>query len=270
MKEDLTSVILHEYYRIVAPLLVYTPCECSRELEGSVLSLLCAAKGCPEAEESCKAMIEKARCLQSTQDGALLLSVDQGESCVAYDIKMDVLTACRIDRTRSFEQTAFIDQLKTLANAGHRNPCKLLAFLSWLGLLLPENKPAALNIWSALAVSGDRTALELLIFGCCEEERQKWTHIAHILHREQEHFSPIASCLSYPDSPREEIELANIILFTSQLDAGKESPLDRPMLHYALHSKDDYTTKMSRLSAKTNYYLVMHAEDTFSQREFGF
>lgn len=271
MKENQTGILLNAYYRTISPLLQYIPCEKTDPLERQVLSLLCRVKGCGEAEEACWAMIDNAKCLQSALDGALLLSTDGESSCVAYDIKMELLTALQISKPRNFEEATFLENLQLLAGAGQKNACMLLACLNWLGLLLPENKQTALHIWSALAVSGDRLSMELLIYGHDSlgqpEEKEKWSHIARILQTEQENFSPIASALRYPDYAEQEVQLANIILFISQAGAAK---LNRPMLHYVLHSKDDYATKMVRLSTETNYYLVMHTEDRFSQKEYGF
>lgn len=271
MKEKQIGILLNAYYQTISPLLQYLPCEKTNALEQQILSLLCHVKACSQLEEVCRTMIDSAKCLQSSLDGALLMSIDADQSCVAYDIKMDLLTALQISKPRNFEEATFLENLQLLANAGQKNACMLLACLNWLGLLLPENRQTALNIWSVLAVSGDRLSIQLLIYGYDtlgqSEEKEKWSHIAHILQREQENFSAIASCLNYPDYTEQEVQLANIILFISQTGSAK---LNRPMLHYVLYSKDDYTAKMARISTETNYYLVMHTEDRFSHKEYGF
>lgn len=46
--------------------------------------------------------------------------------------------------------------------------------------------------------------------------------------------------------------------------------MDRPMIQYVLDSADDYATKMSKISSETNYYLVMHIEDKYSNKVYGF
>ena len=124
-----------------------------------------------------------------------------------------------------------------------------------------------------LAMSGERFSLDLLIYSheISDDTAQyrKWSHIRDILRREQEMFSAIALKSNYPDYSEEELETANLIVLISQRVLLAKR-VDRAMLYYALQSKDDFKTKMYKLSADTNYYVVLHDEDRAVRNRCGF
>lgn len=275
MKENKKSLIIKEYYNIISPLLPFSSCDKISETEDKVLSLLCEINKCSDLFDECRALTEDAKSLQSYAEGALFLASDGAEHSIAYDVKMDVLADIKTDLLRNFNEFIFIRDLKDNANKGDKNSCKLLAFLNWLGLLVPQNRVAALNIWSALAMSGDRPSTEMLIYGYSDTENRKeckrWRDIYDILKREDEAFSAVALYSNYPDYTEEEVQTANVIMFISQkLASNGAKVIDRPMLYYAINSKADYKTKMEMLSTNTNYYLAMHYEDRFSDKKYGF
>ena len=119
-------------------------------------------------------------------------------------------------------------------------------------------------------MSGDWHGLEMLIYSYIQTgddtSEKKWLNIRAILKSEFDSFSPVAMYSSYPNCSDEEIQTANIIMFISQKESEK-GHLNRPMIYYALNSIDDYSTKMSKLSADTNFYLALHTEDKFSKKK---
>lgn len=275
VKEKQIGILIKEYYRIVSPLMAYVPCDKTEKTQRQVLNLLCRAKKREAVEEACQAMIDQAKCLQSCTDGALLVSSDMARDCIAFDIKMDILAEGKVSKLRSFDAGIFVEELKAAANRGRKNACKLLAVLNWLGWMIPQNKDTAQRIWASLAMSGDRLAVDMLIFGYNEEgntaEAEKWSNVRHILDQEQAAFSAIAVHANYPQYTEEEVQIANLITFISLKVSEKGgADLDRAMLHYVLHSEADYGTKMCRLSEETNYFLAMDAEDRFAKKEYGF
>lgn len=275
MNDSKTSTIIKEYFNIVSPLLAFKLCAEVDEIERQILALLCHVKKCDELFDECRAVIEDAKCLQSYSDGVLLVSSDKTQNSLAYDIKMEALSKCCNNRPRLFDGNIFIEELKSDANVGNKNSCKLLAFLNWLGLTVPQNKNTALNIWTALAMNGDRAAVDMLIYGYAsigdDERSTRWQHIHNILTAEYESFSAIALYSDHKEYSEEEVQTANLIMFILQKNSIKDIKcIDRPMIHYLLNSKEDYKTKMARLSSETNYYLVMHIEDKYANKEYGF
>lgn len=274
MENKKTSIILKEYYQIVSPMLVFAPCGDTDQVSRRVLEMLCDMQSCKAEKEECWAMIEEAKCLRSCADGALL-STELSPKSIAYDIKMGVLAVCKVIRVRQFDAPIFVEELREEADAGNKNACKLLAFLNWLGIWMPVNRETAINIWSMLTVSGDRTALEMLIYAYGQlertEELKKYRNIRDILQKEYASFSAIALYSNYPMYSEEEVQMANMILYISRQSIAKgTATMDRPMLYYALRSEDDYQTKMQMLSGETNYFLAMHNEDGLSRKRIGF
>ena len=266
--------MLQEYYNIISPLLEFEDCDKIREIERKVLSFLCEILECNKFFEDCWKLIDSAKCLQSSSDGALLFSSDSCHDNVAFDIKMEVLKENNINKTKKFIEDFFIQELKRKANIGERNSCKLLAAISWLGVIVSSNVSVAQNIWSVLAVSGDWVSLDMLIYGyqsLNKTEAEKWTHVKEILRSEYESFSAIAQYSNYSNYREDEVQLANLIMFVSQRkDRKTVKTIERPMLHYILNSEDDYSTKMEKLSSDTNYYLAMHVENKYANKKYGF
>lgn len=275
MNKTPISIIIKEYYDIVSPILAFMTCEKIVETEKQILRLLCDVNDCGDSVEECWAMIDDAKCIQTFSDGALFASSDVTKNNVAYDIKTDVLAKGKVSKVRNFEEFTFIKDLQTDANAGKKSPCKLLAFLNWLGAIVPKNAKTAQNIWSSLAMTGDRVSIKMLIYTYARsgesEKAEKWTHIYDILQSENESFSAIAVYSAYPQYTEEEVQTANLIMFVSQKYAVNEGAvIDRPMVHYALNSKDDYQAKMDKLSMGANYYIALHMEDKFFDKKYGF
>lgn len=270
MKE--TGIILKEYYNIISSVAVYFPCDEIRSIERQVLEYLCACKGCTEAFDICWAAVEDARCLRSSKDN-VLLAMDELQHGVAYDVKMDVLLDCKIEKQRRFDTGIFVQEIKSNADLGMKHACRLLACLNWLGVIVPQNQAAAQNIWATLAMTGERSALEMLIYGHRalgdEAAYIKWSHVLDILQKEQDAFSAIALHSNYPDYSQEELQTANLIMLISR-KALLTKRINRPMLHYALHSKDDFKTKMYKLSSDTNFYIDLYDEDRFAKNKCGF
>ena len=88
---------------------------------------------------------------------------------------------------------------------------------------------------------------------------------------EYDSFSAIATYSNYPLYSEEDVQTSNLIMFISQRNTKSGAKfIDRPMTQYVLDSTDDYKTKMIKLSADTNFYLVMHVEGKYSNKEYGF
>ena len=274
MKIKEIGIVLQEYYNIVAPLLEFEECDKICEIEHKVLSFLCEIMECSELYQECWALIDNAKCLQAFADGALLFSSDSRCENVAFDIKMEVLKENNINKIKKFNEGIFIQDMKHQANIGDRNSCKLLAAMSWLGMIIPPNQGVAHSIWSVLAVSGDWVSMDMLIYVCKSLDKtdaDKWTHVKEILCSEYDSFSAIAQYSNYLNYREEEVQLANLIMYVSQMKDGKSVKIiDRPMLHYILYSRDDYKTKMVKISSDTNFYLAMHVEDKYADKEYGF
>ena len=275
MNNNLKFELLNEYFDIVSPLLAYESCEIICETEQKVLALLCEMKDSANLFAECWKMIESAKCLQTCSDVALLDSSDISHDSIAYDIKRDALVAAKIKKAKRFNEISFVEEVKSNANIGYTNSCKLLAILSWIGCLVPQNKITAKRIWSFLAMNGDFLSIEMLINANGSEEesgqQQRWLHIKNILESEYNSFSAIATYSNYPMYSEEEVQIANLIMFLSQKSAQNGGKIiDRPMIQYVLDSADDYKTKISKISSDTNYYLVMHVEGKYSNKEYGF
>lgn len=274
MNNNLKCVLLNEYFSIVSPLLAYESCEIICETEQKLLALLCEMKDSVNLFAECWKMVESAKCLQTCSDVALLDSSDISPDSIAYDIKRDTLLEANIKKSKRFNEISFAEEIKANANIGQINSCKLLAFLSWIGCLVPQNKIMAKRIWSFLAMNGDFLSIEMLIYANGSEEsgqQQRWLHIKDILESEYNSFSAIATYSNYPMYSEEEVQFANLIMFLSQKNAQNGGKIiDRPMIQYILDSADDYKTKISKITSDTNYYLVMHVEGKYLNKEYGF
>lgn len=275
MENGKTSSIIKEFYDIAAPLLAYESCERSVAIERNILVLLCGIQKNIDLIEDCWKCIEEAGCLQSCSDGVLLGTSASERYGVAFEIKMDVLSENKINKPKKFDETLFVDSLREMASAGKKNACKLLAYINWLGEIVPQNTEVALTIWKMLAAYGDWASIEALVYAYGsigdEAQRDKWEHVLNILRSVYERFSPIALGSQFGEYSEEEVQLANLILFVKQKVASqRDQALNRQMLHYVLEGRDDYKTKMERLSAQTNYFFVLHQEDRYANKKFGF
>lgn len=266
--------LLNEYFAIISPLLVYESCEVICETEQKILALLCEIKDRSDLFAECWKMVESAQCLQTCLDVALLDSSDISYDSVAYDMKRDALVAANIQKSKRFHEISFVEEVKSNANMGQIHFCKLFAILCWLGCIVRQNKAAAKRIWSFLAMNGDLLSIEMLIHVNETEEKEgnkSWLNIKNILESEYNSFSTIATYSNYPTYLEAEVQTANLIMFISQKNAQNGGKImDRPMIQYVLDSADDYATKMSKISSETNYYLVMHIEDKYSNKVYGF
>ena len=274
VNKEISSAI-KEYYDIVAPILAYEPCEESIAIERSVLEFLCAIRNDAENLEACWQAIEQARCLQSGTDGNLLGYGDFNRDSVIFDLKMEVLQEHKVIKPKRFDATLFADEVREDANLGMRNACKLLACMNWLGLIMPQNTQVAMAIWRVLATNGEWSALDALIYTARQlgdaAQQEKWSHILSILEAEYDSFSPIALCSEYQQFSEDEVQYANLIMFIKQKNVSQNrAMINRPMLHYVIESKESYETKMSRLSADTNYFFVMHQQDRKAAKKIGF
>ncbi len=275
MNSNLKCEVLNEYFNIVSSLLSYESSETICEIERKVLAFLCEIKKCTDMFSECWKMIESAKCLQTCSDVALLDSSDISHDIISYDIKRDALVAAAIKKVKRFNETNFVEEIKSNANIGDINSCKLLAIMNWNGILLTQNPNVAKRIWSFLAMNGDLLSIDMLINSMVSEEeinqQQKWKNIRSILETEYDSFSAIATYSNYPLYSEEDVQTSNLIMFISQRNTKSGAKfIDRPMTQYVLDSTDDYKTKMIKLSADTNFYLVMHVEGKYSNKEYGF
>lgn len=278
MDRNKINVIIKEYFNMIAPLMVYEPSEQTDAVERKIIEQLCEVKGANELSEECYDAIVEARCIQTVTDGALMMSVEKTPMSAVYDLKTSVLSASNVNKLKTFDTNIFVDELKRSVNVGSINACKLMAILSWMGILVPKNKEMSKNIWTALAINGDMESVDMLIY--ChsllgeEAEKTKWEHIRCILKTEEENFSAVASYSCYESYSEEEVQCANLIMCITQYNATRDSNegayINRPMTHYVLHSKDDYVGKMDTISSNVNYYLVLHAEEKHRDKKYGF
>lgn len=265
--------ILKSYYDTIETLLEYQCCKESLAVEHDILSMLFEFADCKEQFAHCWQAVEKAQCFQTCTDEVFLKA-----STMDYDvlsgIKMQALAKLNITKQKKFDVFLFADTVRERANRGRRSDCKLLACMNWLGLIVAQDKPIALKIWSILAVSGDLDAMQMLIRGYADHDdaqATKWRHVHTIVQTEYQNFSPVALRTKYPAFPEAELELANLIMCIANragLDSAQE--IDRPMLTYILESGESYASKMRRLHENTNYCFVLYNEDRYTDRHFGF
>lgn len=273
--ETLRTKIIKEFYSAVSFLLRYNGDHQTMNMEEDILDLICRVHNCCEEKERLWNYIDAARSLQLCSDEALLQTLPSFEPNIALPLKMEALQSRCVERIKVFNSVIFANELKESADLGDKDACKLLAYLYWLGTVLPENKQVALKIWSALAINGDWEAIYILIYAYEQndniQESNKWKNILNILRCEYESFSPVALPSKYADYSAEELQFANLIMFIRQKNTHEDIRLiDRPMIHYVLESKDNYEYKMARLASKTNYYMVMRIEDQYYGKKFGF
>lgn len=273
--ENIWTNIIKEFYSAIAFLLKYNSDHQTMNMEKDILDLICRVHNCQEEKKQLWNYIDAARCLQICSDETLLQTLSPLDSNIALSLKMEVLQSHRIERIKVFNSVIFANELKESADLGDKDACKLLAYLYWLGSILPENRQVALKIWSALAANGDWEAISVLVYAYEQndnmQESKKWKNILNILRCEYESFSPVALSSKYANCSAEELQFANLIMFIRQKNAKKElKSIDRPMIHYVLESKENYEYKMERLASDTNYYLIMRMEDQYLGKKFGF
>lgn len=269
-----TTSIIKDFYDTVAFLLQYERTDRTANIEKQILRLLCEQQDGQDVYDACQQSIEDAGFLQVCTDEALIrASALSGDA--APEIKLGVLRTNNIERLRTYNEWIFANTLREYANLGLPEACKLIACLSYLGTVLPENREAAVNVWSTLATNGDWSAMRSLVHAYGEMGNQaealRWQHILTILQSEYEAFSPVAQRAKYGDYTEDEVQFANLIMFIRRKNVGRRTQiLDHPMLHYVLESKEQYENKMCRLSSETNYYMVMEMEERATVKKCGF
>lgn len=266
--------ILKSYYDTVETLLEYQCCAESLAIEHAILALLFDFADCSEQFARYRQAVDAAQCIQTCSD-EVFLSASTIDYDVLSGIKMQTLAKLNITKLKKFDPFLFADTVRERAGRGRRADCKLLACMNWLGLIVGQNKPIALKIWSLLAVSGDLDAMQMLIRGYAavhdDAQAEKWRHVHTIVQTEYENFSPVALRTEHPAFSDAELELANLIMcIASRSDAASAQAIDRPMLTYILESGESYASKMCRLHEDTNYCFVLYHEDRYADRHLGF
>jgi hypothetical protein len=74
----------------------------------------------------------------------------------------------------------------------------------------------------------------------------------------------------YREFAREQVDMANLIMFMRQKNACEDKPLNRAMLRYLLESPEPYEKKMWRLSVPTDFSEVLLEAGQNEDRKFGF
>ena len=270
-----TIGIVKEFYNVIAYLLKYGCAEETIKIEKSILNLICKIHDKEDRIEEIWDWIERARVLELCSDENLLQASAVFDHTAALTLKLETLQTYRIHRLKFFHPVLFANDVKDAADLGDPYACKLLAYLSWLGVIVSENQQVALKIWSALAANGDREAILSLIFAYDSvdrlQEADKWRNILEILNTEYDSFSPVALFSKHKNRSAEEVQFANLIMFIKQKNANREDKfINRPMLYYVLESNENAECKMERICSETNYYSLMKLEDQYSGKKFGF
>ena len=270
-----TIGIIKEFYNAVAYLLKFECNEQTMEIEKNILNLICEIHNERDKLEEIWDWVERARTLELCSDENLLQASSVFDRTAALTLKLEALQTHQIHRLKGFHPVLFANEVKDAADLGDRYACKLLAHLSWLGVIVSENQQVALKIWSTLAANGDREAILSLIFAYEKvdrlQEADKWRNILKILNAEYESFSPVALSSKHKGCSAEEVQFANLIMFIKQKNANREDKfMNRPMLYYILESHENAECKMERICSETNYYSLMRLEDRYSGKKFGF
>ena len=275
MQENKTKTVLREYFNTVAHLLRYEVCEQSEQVCRQILALICATHECSELFEECKAYVERTNEIQTVEDCLLLhrdpLAVRDGIA----QIKMDLLMAMEVESLRIFDSELIFTVVRGRALSGDVNACRLLACMQWLGIGACENRRAAIATWEMLAASGRQGAMLALIYAWELEgdpdAAVDWITTLTLVRRADDAFSPIVPLSLCPLYTPEEVGMANLVLYLRQIHNGAQNDrLHVPMLYYALNSKDDHATKMTRLSTEQNFNLLMQEEGRSRSKRIGF
>lgn len=274
MKRQIAE-IMQEYFDTIAPLLEYESNSQTQEIECEILALICGYYNREDLTCDCIDCAERVRSLQMCEDEAFLKNSLHVHFDAVFDLKMNVLLENNLHRIKAYDEWIFSIDLKKRANLGQMQACKLLACLYWMGMVFEKNRQIAMRIWSMLATNGDWSAIRALIYAYCKlhdfENQTKWENVLHVLQNEYESFSSVALHEEYGKCSKQEIELANLIMFIRQKNSEKnEHVIDRPMIHYILESKDAYEKKMQMLSCSPNYYVIMNSKDRCTDRRIGF
>ncbi len=261
------------YYEVITMLLPYESTEVIGSIKENILSLICEIYDANEQKNDCLLEIESAEIIRVCSDGLLLENANKHSPNVAFDMKMDALTANRINAQKQFDIDLFKCSLEEAAFVGKKSACRLLAFLNWIGVDSFQDKGKAEKIFKELALNGDDLSLNALIYVYektgCEEEKQRWTRIRDMIYSSMENFVPIVK--KADDIDEEEFWLANIILVLKRLNFKKERCLvDRSMLYYLMNSNDAYITKLQTLCGDKTFYPIILKEEKLGEKQYGF
>jgi hypothetical protein len=265
--------VLKELYNTELLLLMFERDERAARIERGLFDLLCGIFGLRETAELWK-MVQEAGSLQTSRDESFLKTAPNLKENPSAIWKMEMLLAMKIQQTLPFNPAVIAEKVIAYAEQGQRHACKLFACLSWLGIILPENRSAAVETWAALSMDGDYEAVRALVYAHEQlghgKEADKWRGILHILNAEQAAFSSVAIPSRYREFAREQVDMANLILFMRQKNACEDKPLNRAMLRYLLESPEPYEKKMWRLSVPTDFSEVLLEAGQNEDRKFGF
>ena len=276
---EVHTKMLKDFYAMVAFLLEFECVPETVKVEQDVLDLICKIYGydCQEKEMLWE-HIEAARSLQVFSDEMWLQNhkLSSDDSCIALQLRLEVLRSRKIDRLKPFNSFLFTNEIKKQADLGQRDSCKLLACLNWTGTIIPKNRKMAIKLWSALAISGDCDEIgHTLIYAYKQEgnmeEAQKWENVLSIIRTEFDSFSSVALPTNYKQYSESELGVANLIMCIRHRNARSGiRVLDRPLLDYVFQSKDSFEAKMEKITNNsTNFFTVLSTEDQ-SIKRFGF
>ena len=278
MLERKLKLIIKEYYDTVSYALRYKPSEASRHMLRQILNLMLTANGEADSEEECWEAILSTENVLTAADAALLDS--SGEdlpevNAIAYEIKSRLLSKLEIHRLMAFDYDLLLISLEKEAAKGQRSACKLLACLKWLGICSDGNKKAAIELWKALSMDGDRLALNALIYACREtgddKEAETWEMTASMLDEAYESFSPFVC--SGREKKGEAYTRAALILYLNTSIASRSNGdafMDRALIHYALYSTESLESRLMALSTGQNLYVRMNGENKYRDKKYGF
>lgn len=275
-KSSLTTVqkiILKEFYACMPCAMAYKWSEDNRQLAYAILSLLTQIYHEPEALAYCWQVIETAACVQTAEDVSIAGSMKRNyseDAQTAIDLKSDMLLTYKINILKAFDYDLLREDVKDLAARGVIHACKLWAYMNWTGPERPDDRQVALRYWEMLAVHGDEAAMRALAFAYHAlenaEQAQLWDNTRRLCESNQTLLQPLMMLRDAREDKRA-LELAEIVMCIRSRTATKETVfIDQYMAQYALYSKDTIATKLQKLAAESNFYLVLFNERMNAQK----
>ena len=269
--------IIRDYYDTMTSAMQYEWSEDNRRLHEDVLRLILQVYGESDNFEACRKAVEDASAVCTVADTLLANAAGdvRGElDAAVFDAKARIIREKNITFLLPFDYDMLSLDTRTDGERGVKSACRLLAVMKWLDGEDSRGRTVAVEIWKTLAVSGDEFAIKALVFALEKmgdtASRDHWNSVCRLLDKARDSFSPFIT--DDGDCTPEAMGTASIIMLIRRISQGKKNAaiLDRPMLHYALYSNDDFDKKLATLTSGEDFYALHFREQNKPRTKIGF
>lgn len=283
MKNKMLKSVIMDYYETVAYTLQYKPSEDMKKMTRRILEFLLKAQHLESSLDECLTAVESTDRICTVADIAIYDSsmLDRSEvDLSAYSFKVEMIVQMQLSRLSELDMDILLMRLEKDAALGQKNAAKLLACECWLGFAHEKNQKKAIEIWKTLAICGDRSATNLLIYALDSlgdlENALIWKNTRDAVDLASDAFSPFVlpigeiGEISGKLEDKAKINAAIILAMSSTPRHDERQNIDRSLAYYLLYSEAPLEVKLEAIKGNDSCISRVYSESRFKNKKYGF